>query len=136
MLKRATHVGRELPLVVAGLFAGTPLAAYLEGAASDIVTLERLDDRSRLVRSVVARQPIALLLPALDKHDRPTAALVVACRRAAPEVRSVLLLGTEGRRVDIIGAVRANARVVAVETMEQLRAVLQAVVDEKGEKVV
>ena len=122
--------------MVAGLFAGTPFAAYLEGAAAEIATLERIDDRSRLVRCVVAKRPIALLLPALDRRDRATAPLVAACWRDAPEVRSVLLLGSESRRADIVGAVRAHARVVGVDTMEQLRAVLRAVVAERDERAV
>ena len=70
---------------------------------------------------------MVLLLPALDRRERPTAPLVAACWRGAPKVRSVLLLGSESRRADVVGAVRAHARVVGVDTMEQLRAVLRAV---------
>jgi hypothetical protein len=122
--------------VVAGLFAGTPFAAYLEGAAAEVATLERIDDRSRLIRCVVAKRPVALLLPALDRRERPTAPLVAACWRDAPEVRSVLLLGSESRRADIVGAVRAHARVVGVDTMEQLRVMLRALVAERDERAV
>jgi hypothetical protein len=134
--RRGGLPGPELPLVVAGLFAGTPFAAYLEGAAAEIATLERIDDRSRLVRCVVGKRPIALLLPAIDRRGRATSPLVAACWRDAPEVRSVLLLGSDSRGVDVVAAVRAHARVVGVDTMEQLRDVLLALVEESDESAV
>jgi hypothetical protein len=121
----------ERPLIIAGLFACTAFASHLEAAAEGVCTLERCDDRARLLHTTTAKHPLALLLPVVDRHDRPTTPLVVTCRRRIPEVSVVLLVGrSRPRGVNVVAALRAGARVAAPDSPDELRAVLQTVLQE------
>ena len=121
----------ERPLILAGLFASTAFASQLEAAAEGVCTLERCDDRAGLLHTTTAKRPLALLLPVVDRHHVTTTPLVVTCRRRIPAVSVVLLVGRSlSRGVNVVVALRAGARVAAPDSPDELRAVLQTVLQE------
>ena len=84
-----------------------------------------VDDRTRVVAEAVAMRPVAVMLPARDRHGMTTAPLVSRLRAELPDVRAITLWHAERDRDSLVESIRAGGEIVPIRTTADLAAVVR-----------
>jgi AraC-like DNA-binding protein len=98
------------------LFRAIPVAGLV---------LRYVDDRARVVADAAAMRPVAVLLPARDRHGVTTAPLTTRLRAEVPDVRAITLWHPERDRDCLVETIRAGGEVVSIRSASDLADVVR-----------